>query len=79
MISDEVTMLQMVMGEIHHIEYTNWKGKTRIRSIIPTGISYGATKYHPENQWLVCAVDCEDKQIKQFALKDMKLCLEFGV
>lgn len=69
-------MLKFKLNEINRIEYTNWKGTTRKRSIIPLELEYGKTKFHPEEQWLVKAVDCEDRQIKFFALKDMIPCTD---
>ncbi|MGL4352747.1 MAG: hypothetical protein ACRCTP_02180 [Aeromonas popoffii] len=56
--------------------YTNWKGKTRERTIIPTAVFFGETPYHPETQWLVEAVDTEDHEVKMFAMKDMVIPVE---
>lgn len=67
-------MIHLTPGTICTVTYTNWKGNTRKRNIIPVHVVYGKTKFHPEEQWLVEAVDCENKQIKHFALKDMVLC-----
>lgn len=52
------------------VDYINWRGKTRTRKIIPLSIAFGSTKYHQEPQWLLTAIDTEDKIEKQFALKD---------
>lgn len=52
------------------VTYTNWKGETRERRIIPRAIWYGSTKYHTEPQWLVSAFDMEKKAMRDFALKD---------
>lgn len=52
--------------------YTNWKGETRAREIIPVRLWYGSTKWHPEDQYLLEAVDCEDNRSKDFALLGLK-------
>lgn len=50
------------------VTYTNWKGETRSRKIIPYELWHGSTQWHPEPQWLVSALDCEDGVRKDFAL-----------
>lgn len=49
--------------------YTNWKGETKSRKIVPLSLRYGATEWHPEKQWLLIAKD-EKGNKKEFALKD---------
>lgn len=67
-------MIELKFNEINQIEYTNWKGSTRVRYIIPIKLTFGRTEYHPQDQWLVQACDCEDRQMKHFALKDLQVC-----
>ncbi len=50
------------------VSYTNWKGVTRTRKIIPQAIKYGESPYHPGRQWLLVALDPEDDQVKDFSL-----------
>jgi hypothetical protein len=56
------------------VRYTNWKRVTRIRTILidPRTTNghlwFGATQWHPEEQWLLHAYDPEDCQWKYFAL-----------
>lgn len=52
-------------------EYTNWEGKTATRKIQPIEIWYGKTKWHPEKQWLLKAIDVEKDAERDFALKDI--------
>lgn len=54
------------------VEYTNYRGETAIRTIVPQQIWYGSTEYHPEPQWLVTAFDVERAVGRDFALKDMR-------
>ena len=54
------------------IDYTNWKGARRPRKIIPMGIRFTHNEYHPEEQWLLEAMDLEDNYaVKTFSLKDV--------
>jgi len=53
------------------IDYTNWKGDRRKRTIIPHRVDFENTEWHPVTQWLLEAVDCEDGKLKQFAMKDI--------
>lgn len=53
------------------IDYTNWRGERRKRLINPVSLTWGASKYHEGNQWLLLAMDCEDKKSKEFAMKNI--------
>ena len=52
------------------VNYKNWRGEIREREIIIKGLIFGSTKWHPEEQWLLNAIDVEDNKEKQFALRD---------
>lgn len=54
------------------ILYTNYRGETAIRQIIPQRVWYGATQWHPESQWLLDAIDLEKNAVRAFALKDVR-------
>ena len=54
------------------IVYTNWKGVTSIRHIIPKDIFFGSTEWHKEEQWLMNAFDVDKQANRAFALKDIK-------
>jgi len=54
------------------ILYTNYRGETKIREIIPEKIWYGTTEWHPENDWILDAFDLEKKSIRSFSIKDIK-------
>lgn len=58
--------------KIVKILYTNWKGVTSYRNIIPESIEFKATEWHPEVQWILNAFDVEKNAIRGFALKDIK-------
>lgn len=58
------------------IRYTNYKGKTRNRSIYPLRIFFGSTEYHKTPQWLLEAVDLGKDAKRMFAIKDIN---EWGI
>ena len=54
------------------ILYTNYRGETRIRRIIPIALEFCATEWHPEEQWILLAYDLDKKAERSFACKDIK-------
>ncbi len=50
------------------ITYTNWKHETRERLIEPIEIWFGATRWHPEEQWLLKARDLVKNEERDFAM-----------
>lgn len=57
-------------AKLLEIWYRNYRGEVAKRHIIPKGIVFGDTEWHPESQWLLHAWD-EDKQAyRYFAIKD---------
>ena len=53
------------------ILYTNYRGETARRRIVPGSLRYGSTEYHPEPQWLLEAFDLEKKAERTFAMHDI--------
>lgn len=56
------------------IDYTNHAGVRQIREIIPqdwSGLQYGITQWHPEEQWLLNAYDVGKQAKRTFAMKDV--------
>ncbi len=43
------------------IDYTNWRGERRVRSILPQRIAFCANEWHPVAQWMIFAIDLDDK------------------
>ena len=52
--------------------YTNYRGETALRTIVPERLFFGSTEWHPEPQWLVEALDVEKGQNRTFAMKDVR-------
>ena len=54
------------------ILYTNWKGETKYRNIIPMSVEFKATQWHPAEQWILNAMDVDKNAQRAFAIKDIK-------
>lgn len=50
--------------------YTNWRGVTSRREVIPTRVWFGSTEWHPENGWMMTGYDVAKAEWRDFALKD---------
>ena len=53
------------------IVYTNYKGVTATRYIVPIEILFGHNEWHTQDQWLMRALDVEKNAERTFALKDI--------
>lgn len=53
------------------IRYTNYRGETALRRIIPISLRFGSTEWHPRPQWLLEAFDLDRRAERAFALKDI--------
>ncbi|MBU1644032.1 MAG: WYL domain-containing protein [Nanoarchaeota archaeon] len=54
------------------ILYTNWRGETNIRKIMPKEIVFMSNEWHKEKQWCVIAYDLDKQADRTFACKDIK-------
>ena len=54
------------------ILYTNYRGETSMRNIIPKEIIYSSNEWHKEEQWLLVAYDIDKEANRTFACKDIK-------
>jgi predicted DNA-binding transcriptional regulator YafY len=53
------------------IRYTNYRGETTLRRIIPRAIRFASTEWHPAEQWLLDAYDLDKGAVRTFAMKDI--------
>jgi len=53
------------------IDYTNWRGERALRHIRPLTIRFEATEWHPEEQWILRAVDVERGATRDFAMSSI--------
>lgn len=54
------------------IRYTNYRGETAVRRIVPIQIRFAASKWHPDEQWLMDAYDIDRQAERSFALVDIR-------
>ncbi|MEW5927814.1 MAG: hypothetical protein AB1941_10030 [Gemmatimonadota bacterium] len=50
------------------ILYTNHRGETRPRKVLPVRVWWGSTRWHPQPQWLLDVVDTEKEERRTFAI-----------
>ncbi len=48
--------------------YTNYRGETALRTIVPKSVRFGSTEWHPEPQWLLLAFDTDKKADREFGI-----------
>lgn len=53
------------------IDYTNWRGERRERTVKPIGIAFTSTPHHPQLQWIMWALDEERAVLRAFAMKNI--------
>ena len=53
------------------IRYTNYRGETALRRIVPRAIRFASTEWHPGEQWLLDAYDLDKGADRSFAMKDI--------
>ena len=51
--------------------YKNWQGLIATRRVLPIKIWYGSTKWHPEEDWLLKAIDLDKDAERDFKIKDI--------
>lgn len=49
------------------LDYTNWRGVRSKRRVLPVGIMFGVTEWHPEPQWLLVAFDYDKQAERSFS------------
>jgi hypothetical protein len=52
--------------------YTNYKGETSWRRVVPLRVRYGSNEWHPEPQWLLDVWDSDKAAERTLAMKDCK-------
>ncbi len=61
-----------VDSKVVEILYTNYKGETTRRRVLPEKIWFGSTEWHKEEQWLLDAHDINKNALRNFAMKDIQ-------
>ena len=70
--ADDIPLPNIEKEKVVRILYTNYRGETTIRRIIPERIWFGETEWHQERQWLLDAFDIDKSQRRSFAVKDIR-------
>ena len=52
--------------------YTNYRGETSVRNVIPIKIWYGKTDWHQQEQWLLDGFDIDKNSERTFAMIDIR-------
>jgi predicted DNA-binding transcriptional regulator YafY len=52
--------------------YTNWRGEVSSRKVLPQGLWFGSTEWHPTEQWFLRGQDVEKGEVRDFALQDIE-------
>lgn len=55
--------------------YTNYRGETTIRRVLPKSIWFGSCEWYPSEQWLLDVIDLERSVERVFALKNIRAWL----
>lgn len=61
-------MLAHDLEKLVVIDYMNWERRRAERTILPLSVVWERTKWHPEAQWVMRAVDAHKGTIRHFAL-----------
>ena len=52
-------------------EYINWEGKYAVRIVQPIKLWFGKTQWHPQEGWLLKALDLDKNEERDFSVKDI--------
>ena len=58
-------------NQVIKVEYTNWRGESAIRTIVPINLKWRSTEWHPKAQWLLKVWDVDRNDYREYALKDI--------
>lgn len=64
--------MTMATDQAVSILYTNYRGETSVRHIVPIRLDFCATEWHPEPQWVLVAVDLDKAAERSFACRDIR-------
>jgi predicted DNA-binding transcriptional regulator YafY len=53
------------------IRYTNHRGETAVRRIVPHSVRFASSEWHTDPQWLLDAFDIDRNAMRSFALKEI--------
>lgn len=61
-------------GRRVRLYYTNWRGESRWRTVLPLGLRFGANQWHAHPQWLMDVIDLDRGPTvhRTFAVRDIQ-------
>ena len=63
--------VNFIPGQTICFSYKNWQGQVGTRTVQVIRLTYGATEWHPQPQWLLEALDIDKNAVRFFALCDV--------
>jgi len=66
-----MAMMSFDPNAVVKIRYTNYRGETAVRKIVPIRIRFAASEWHPGEQWLMDAYDIDRQAERSFAMADI--------
>lgn len=60
------------MDKTLRFTYTNYRGETSEREVVPMHMWFGESKFHEGAQWFLKAFDVAKGTLRDFAMSDMK-------
>lgn len=61
-----------VPEQVMHVVYTNWRGETSDRVVIPQRVWFGCTEWHPQKQWLLDVFDLDRRAERSLAMSEIR-------
>lgn len=59
--------------QVMSFTYTNWRGETSTRAVIPESIWFGVSPFHgDEPQWFLKALDTDKQKHRDFAMNKIR-------
>lgn len=52
-------------------DYVSYRGETSHRHVLASEITFAATEWHAEPQWLLSGYDLDKRAARHFAMRDM--------
>lgn len=59
-------------GKVVEFTYTNYRGVTEVRRVVPINIWHGTTEWHPRKQWFLHAWDLDRQAARDFTWADIQ-------
>ena len=68
----KLTLHSEINKKIVKFTYKNYRGETRVRTVLPIDLCFGTSPYHEGEQWFLEGIDQDKKVTREFPMKDIK-------